>query len=316
MPAVARSRFALAWCLALAVAAACADEPDPIETGGATTGSGPASSGSATSAGAGGGPDATPTGVPCEVADVLAARCTSCHSDPPRSSAPVPLVTREDLLAPSAVDPAQSYAERAVVRMRAGTMPATGGAEADADVIDAWLAAGAPSGGCGDGGGGGGGTAPDPFAEPSACVSGETWTSDEEGDEMNPGEACLSCHREDDGPDLILGGTVYPNGHAPDDCYGIDGRSGPYADVQVWITDARGTTHRLDVGRTGNFLLEEADGFAMPYTAKVVDLSVDPPAERAMGEAQEHGDCNLCHTEDGGGDGSDAPGRILIPLLP
>ena len=120
-----------------------ADEPDALEDGGGT-GTSPGGS----DPGAGGGPVATPSGLPCDVADVLAALCTSCHSDPPRSSAPEPLVTREQLLAPSAVDPSMSYAERSVIRMRAGTMPASGGAEADADVIEAWLAAGAPAGAC------------------------------------------------------------------------------------------------------------------------------------------------------------------------
>lgn len=303
--------LAVSSLVVVAIAGACADDPAALDDGG---GAG-AGSGGGSDAGAGGGPVATPSGLPCEVADVLATWCTSCHSDPPRSSAPQPLVTREQLLAPSTVDPAQSYAERSVARMRAGTMPATGGAEAEADVLEAWLAAGAPAGSCGEGGA----SADDPFAQPSTCVSGQTWWGDEEGDDMNPGQACNTCHRkeaaegEDDAPILVVGGTVYPNGHAPDDCFGIDGYADPYAQIEVWITDAAGTTHRLGVGRTGNFLLEEAEGFVLPYTARVVDLAVDPPAERVMVEAQSDGDCNLCHTEDGSGDGSDAPGRIMIP---
>lgn len=304
------SRLLVLSCLVLLTVGACADEPDALDDGG---GDGTSAGGSGV--GAGGGPVATPSGLPCDVASVLAARCTSCHSDPPRSSAPQPLVTREQLLAPSTIDPSMSQAERSVLRMRAGTMPASGGAEADADVIEAWLEAGAPAGTCGEGGGSG----EDPFAQPSACVSGQTWWSDEEGDDMNPGQACNACHRreaaegENDAPILVVGGTVYPNGHAPDDCWGIDGLAGPYASIEVWITDAAGTTHRLGVGRTGNFLLEEAEGFTAPYTAKVVDVSVDPPAERVMVEPQTDGDCNLCHTESGFGDGSDAPGRIMVP---
>ncbi len=288
-------------------AASCAD--DAASSSG--TG-GDASSGAGSPTGAGGA-DATPSGLPCDVAAVLAAKCTSCHSDPPRSSAPQPLVTRDQLLAPSTLDPALSYAQRSVIRMRAGTMPQTGGAEVDADVIDAWLVAGAPVGECG---GAGGGAAEDPFAQPSACESGRFW-SGEESKDMNPGRACNKCHAEerndgeDEAPLLVIGGTVYPNGHSPDECYGIDGTGDPYAGVQVVVTDAGGRAYTLDVRRTGNFLLEEAEGFVFPYTAKVVDTVTG--AERVMVEQPTHGDCNLCHTENGMGDGSVAPGRILVP---
>lgn len=285
-------------------AASCAEEAAPLGLGGG--------SGTGSPSGAGGA-DATPSGLPCEVAEVLANKCTSCHSDPPRSSAPQPLVTREQLLAPSTLDPAQNNAQRSVDRMRAGTMPVGGGAEVDADVIEAWLVAGAPEGECGAGGGPG----EDPFAQPSACESGRFWTSDEEGDDMNPGQACNKCHAEErnegeeDAPLLVIGGTVYPNGHSPDDCYGIDGSADPFRGVQVVVTDATGRAYTLDVRRTGNFVLDEAEEFVFPYTAKVVDTQTG--AERVMVDEPTHGDCNLCHTEAGSGDGSDAPGRILVP---
>jgi mono/diheme cytochrome c family protein len=81
----------------------------------------------------------------------------------------------------------------------------------------------------------------------------------------------------------------------------------------LWIRDAGGREWQLDVGRTGNFLLEEAEAFEPPYTARVVDLATDPPRERAMASEQMDGDCNACHTEGGAGRGSEAPGRIVAP---
>lgn len=291
--------------VAAGVFAACAGDPA------ATTGA-PGGGRAATGAG---GSATTPSGLPCEVATVLAAKCTSCHGDPPRSSAPQTLLTREQLLAPSEIDPGATYAQRSVLRMRAGAMPPGGGAQADADALDAWLAAGAPPGDCGVGEPGGA----DPFATPSECVSGSTWHG-EEGREMDPGMACNACHRrsaehgeEDELPIYVVAGTVYPNGHSPNRCFGIDGTTAPYAGIEVWITDARGADYQLDVGRSGNFTLRSAPGFTLPYAAKVVDTTSSPRAERVMATAETEGDCNLCHTENGGGDDSEAPGRILVP---
>lgn len=160
--------------------------------------------------------------------------------------------------------------------------------------------------------GGGGGAGGSGGAGPLSCTSGKTWNPGwDEGAQMNPGKACNSCHKksgEDEAPIYDIAGTVYPTEHEPDYCYGVDGASPGFQDVLVQITDANGAVYSLRPGKTGNFWLRKA-GFAAPYTAKVVS-SV---GERSMSTAQTVGDCNLCHTARGGGNGSAAPGRIVIP---
>ncbi|MFO0614268.1 MAG: hypothetical protein U0414_16895 [Polyangiaceae bacterium] len=101
------------------------------------------------------GADVTPrpatTGLPCDVARVMEATCVSCHSDPPVSGAPMGLTNYEELTSPSHTDAGLSYAARAAVRIREGTMPPGGGAgPGDASVLEAWVAAGAPRGTCGE----------------------------------------------------------------------------------------------------------------------------------------------------------------------
>ena len=89
------------------------------------------------------------SGLPCAVADVLLARCWRCHGSPLASSAPMQLLTRAQLVAPSYADPALDFAHRSLMRMRASTMPPTGGSSAaDIQVIDAWVASGEPAGDC------------------------------------------------------------------------------------------------------------------------------------------------------------------------
>ena len=126
---------------------------------------------------------------------------------------------------------------------------------------------------------------------------------------MNPGMACIACHKkEGEGPLFRVAGTVYASGHETDRCYGINGTT-DYSDVKVEITDANGVVSTLSVGTTGNFSLSKA-GFAYPYKARVVSSK----GERVMNAEQTDGDCNGCHTQDAGGNGSMAPGRIVVPL--
>ncbi len=161
--------------------------------------------------------------------------------------------------------------------------------------------------------GGGGGSAGAPgtssslaasasdFATASVCSSDAHWTrGDRESPLMHPGGTCISCHSSGEGPAFSIAGTVYPTGHEPNDCNGVDGAG----DVQVVITDAAGSVLTLDVNAAGNF--SSNSRIAMPFHAKVVTMG----QERAMAAAQTTGDCNGCHTE-GGANG--APGRIMLP---
>lgn len=186
--------------------------------------------GGASGAGSGGG-DASVSGLPCEVADLLAAQCVSCHSDPPRNAAPMAMVSYDDLAAPSLSDPSRTVAEMSVVRMHDATASMPPGGQLSVGAIapfEAWVADGMPRGDCATGG------------ETVVCSSGETWIWDDEPPdenrrpEMNPGMACNSCHMaENEGPNFGVAGTVYPTFHEPDICFGAE-------EVTVEVTDAVG----------------------------------------------------------------------------
>lgn len=272
------------------------------------------------SGGGGGGGGAAQTGLPCDVAEVFAKDCLSCHGDPPTSKAPIALVTYDQLMAPSEADPSQSYLQRSILRMQSAATPMPPKANpadyaADAAILQAWLDAGAPEGSC----------SPiiDPLNADPICTSGSFWPKDPPNEKpsgdpaMYPGQACISCHAQWDPaePELAFyfAGTVYPTGHEPDACAGVNGVS--LADVSVVIEDAVGAVYTLKPNASGNFYLGPAELGAQPlptfpYTAKVVSSL----GERVMNGEQTDGDCNGCHTQDGGGNGSMAPGRITLPF--
>jgi hypothetical protein len=146
------------------------------------------------------------------------------------------------------------------------------------------------------------------------CSSGKMWVG-EEGVDMDPGRACIDCHanggggeEEEGGPLYLVAGTVFPTAHEPDNCFGLDGTVMP-PDVSVEVRDGNGNAVVLKINAAGNFYLDPYSapaGFAPPYAVKVVKDDL----ERPMGALAPHGDCNLCHTQDGT---TDAPGRIIPP---
>lgn len=239
-------------------------------------------------------------GLPCDVDAVLATYCRSCHGDPPVGTV-VSLLGLEDLLADAPSDPTKSLGERSVERMNADVAPmppapATRPSAAEIAVVADWVAAGMPAGDCTVG--------PGPFDVEPVCTSKKNWTGgNEEDPRMHPGVACIDCHTSmDEGPDLLVAGTVYPTGHEPDDCYGS-------ASILVHVTDASDRTVELRTNSAGNFLLEDGEapaGFGPPYRVEVVS----DVGTRAMSSAAPHGDCNACHTQDGD---DDAPGRVVLP---
>ncbi|HEU4411410.1 MAG TPA: hypothetical protein VFS43_39530 [Polyangiaceae bacterium] len=133
-------------------------------SGGNGTGGGPG--GSAPSGGGTGGAPPSPTGLPCAVESLLRDRCQLCHGDPTQFGAPMPLVTRDDLLAPSFSDESVSTASRVLARMRDGARPMPpppndAPTSAEVAVMQGWVADGmpgaAPGESCGTGGAGGAG---------------------------------------------------------------------------------------------------------------------------------------------------------------
>src|SRR5262249_31435848 len=57
-------------------------------------------------------------GIPCDVTTLLQNRCVDYHSNPPINSAPMPLVTYANLTAPSFANAAQTFTQRALMRMQ------------------------------------------------------------------------------------------------------------------------------------------------------------------------------------------------------
>lgn len=237
------------------------------------------------------------SGVPCDVADVLARECNSCHGSSPAGGANNSLTTYEQLLAPSKTDPSKTVVQLSIERMKASSKPmppSAPAAPADVAVLERWVAAGLPKGDCA------GAVGPD-YGTPVVCSSNTRWTrGDHESPLMHPGRACIDCHAsEGEGPRYTVAGTVYPTAHEPDDCNGTSSAS-----VRVVITGADGRTTTLSVNQAGNFFARTS--IAMPYRAKVV--SVDKVRE--MKGAVESGDCNACHTLTGA---EKAPGRVMAP---
>jgi hypothetical protein len=264
-----------------------------------------------------GGVQQQPTGLPCDVTQLLSNYCTGCHSNPPLNGAPMPLVTLADLTGQSMLNPAATVAQRCLYRMQnsQSPMPPAGPGVPAADIMSfaAWIQAGTPMGtGCpvgtdlapppgdlpppgdmpppGDGG--------NPFGGPPVCTSGMTWSNGNHGSPlMHPGDACINCHSMNHGPSFSVAGTVYPTAHEPDDCLSTAGPT-------VEITDATGTLYSLSTNANGNFY--HTSGLTPPYQVKVTYNG----RERVMHHAQMSGDCNGCHTQDGA---NGAPGRILSP---
>jgi hypothetical protein len=249
--------------------------------------------------------DTTPMGLPCEASNVLYAYCTGCHSNPPVGGAIIPMLTREDLLAPSPDDPSLTVGERALLRMRAAGVPPMPPVTlppvppADVDTFAGWVMAGMPAGTCGDAV-----PVPAPADTPTVCTSDTyvTGTSERLEARMQPGGACIDCHSRDEGPNFSIAGTVYPTAHEPDECVGATS-----SDIEVEITDATGAVFTLSVNSSGNFYRERSAGtVTMPIRARVIEDG----RIRAMIDPVPSGDCNSCHTERGS---MDAPGRIMEP---
>ena len=94
-------------------------------------------------------PDAGPAGASfCEVLTIMKARCQACHGAETAAGAPMPLVTYADFQANAVLTPGKKVYEVTQSRMHdtrrpmppRGVRPA-----AELNVIDSWVAAGAPA---------------------------------------------------------------------------------------------------------------------------------------------------------------------------
>ena len=95
------------------------------------------------------GEPAAVSAIPAEVQAILDARCVECHTSPPRFGAPMPLGTYDALHAGAVTDPSRPVYELVGERIHDPVRPMPAGAPlpaAELAVLDAWIAAGAPSG--------------------------------------------------------------------------------------------------------------------------------------------------------------------------
>lgn len=259
-------------------------------------------------------PDAAPvdlppsslTGLPCDIASTISARCTGCHFGGAGAPSSLALTSYADLTMADPSDPSLTVAQQAVARMRDSAapmppVPASQVPESEIQAFEAWIASGYPTGACGDGDGGVIDAGINPYDTPEVCSSGTHWTSGNRGSSrMNPGQACISCHSAiGEGPRYSIAGTVFATAHEPNNCNGSSAGA-----TTIVIRGANGAELTLSPNAVGNFYSYAS--VVRPYTAKVVRDGV----ERVMSTAQTNGDCNTCHTLEGA---SSAPGRIMLP---
>jgi hypothetical protein len=260
----------------------------------ATPGSGSSSGagGSAGSSGVAGGPSpvAGSSGLPCDVATVLASKCTVCHSDPPIGGALSGLVTYADLTATAKEDPTRNEAQLSVVRMQSTSSPMppatanTPATSSDIATIQAWINAGYPSGSCG----GDGGAAVD--ASPAITVvdvfKGRPAFASQVGPSShNPGRDCMSCHATGGGeaPRFMFGGTLY------------NGSGAAVSGAEVRVVDANGTGYSVYTSSNGNFY-QQGTGLVTPAHAGARNAL----GSQLMVSAVTSGGCNSCHCSGSG----------------
>lgn len=139
---------------------------------------------------------------------------------------------------------------------------------------------------------------------PAVCSSGQAWNSGNDGNpQMNPGQDCIACHDQGDGPKFQFAGTVMGATNDDDNCDGVDG-------VTVQIIGSDGQTLTLTTNSAGNFYSDDhhqTTTVALPFTAKVIGPG---GKESTMTTPQTTGACNSCHTAQGA---NGAPGRITVP---
>lgn len=137
------------------------------------------------------------------------------------------------------------------------------------------------------------------------CYSGMRWIGDKRGSpEMFPGQDCVGCHIENDGPPLAIGGTLYPyvlnlaagiqKVQSGEHCFGIGG-------IAVAIEDADGQTFEVTTNRAGNFYVEgNPDDFAKPFSVQFdwINPATGNTQTARMFSEPSYGGCARCHTPD------------------
>jgi hypothetical protein len=129
----------------------------------------------------------------------------------------------------------------------------------------------------------------------SVCGSGKRWVGGELGsEEMRPGDDCVGCHRDNAGPPLLLGGTVYASPDAERHCFGLEG-------VGVSIASDDGRLFETTTNRAGNFFFfgPETD-LELPLRQLRTRIRYTLPGGReivrTMVQRPGYGGCATCHS--------------------
>jgi cytochrome c553 len=145
------------------------------------------------------------------------------------------------------------------------------------------------------------------------CASGERWAGElTPSEEMYPGRDCVGCHRDNDGPQLLVGGTVYgvldPDGARTrrNDCFGVEG-------ARVTLTAADGLKLEMVTNRAGNFYFEGGDNSALEPFGVVVELTLPDgrQSRQQMASRPSYGGCARCHGAEAESTPGAAPGKEL-----
>lgn len=298
--------------IGVCAAAACGSAVDVTPSGsGYTSATVPTANTTTSSSGGSGGGGAVGDGLPCDIAAILV-NCVACHSNPPVANAPSSLQSYADLTASSISDPSKTEAQMALARMQDAAKPmppapATLVPAADIATFQAWVTAGTPQGSCG----GGADAGVNHLNDPPTCTSGTYWDQQSANSYMAPGDACIACHSQGEGPSYSVAGTVYATGHEKQYCNAQAlPNDPPITTAIVEITGADMTVIALTVDSVGNFYrrTSKTPALVKPYTVKVTYNG----KERVMVTPQNDGDCNKCHTQNGAGNPK-APGRVTLP---
>lgn len=171
-----------------------------VETGGGALGPAPGAntSGSASTG--------APSGLPCDLEQMLVTHCQQCHLSPPRSGAPMPLVTYADLMAPARSQPSKTVAALALSRIQdtKSPMPPAPNApltSSDTLPLSNWLSGGMPHGTCSQDDGGNNATQAPPTGAPGSGP--DMPTPQDAGDNGVPcdvetvlADRCQGCHTD------------------------------------------------------------------------------------------------------------------------
>ena len=217
-------------------------------------------------------------GIPCDVAAMLAAKCTTCHADPPVNGSLAGLVTVADLMAKAKEDPTKTEAELSLVRMQsaAAPMPPAGaGSPATAAEIQsfkAWIS-GNYAGSCADAG-----TPPPP--PPDVFTGAPAYVSTVSASSHNAGQDCMNgCHNHG----FTFAGTL------------TDGNGKGVAGAEVRLVDANGKAISVHTSSNGNF--HSSTSFAAP--ARVGARNAAAKALMVTSLTAANGGCNSCHANGG-----------------